>query len=126
MRWACRVDAVEPGTEAFEELRRTIDDERERARVLAFAKPADQKRALVSRVLVRRCARVGLGGAYEGVTRTARGKPYAVGHSTTHANFNFSVSHDGDYVLVASEPLALVGVDVCGGKERCEALSESL
>ena len=126
VRWACRVDAVEPGTDAFEELRRTIDDERERARVLAFAKPADQKRALVSRVLVRRCARVGLGGAYEGVTRTARGKPYAVGHSTTHANFNFSVSHDGDFVLVASEPLALVGVDVCGGKERCEALSESL
>ena len=126
LRWACRVEAVEPGTETFEELRRTIDDERERARVLAFAKPADQQRALVSRVLVRRCARVGLGGAYEGVTRTARGKPYAVGHSTTHANFNFSVSHDGDFVLVASEPLALVGVDVCGGKERCEALSESL
>ena len=126
LRWACRVDAVEPGTGAFEELRRTIDDERERARVLAFAKPADQKRALVSRVLVRRCARVGLVDAYEGVTRTARGKPYAVGHAPTHANFNFSVSHDGDFVLVASEPLALVGVDVCGGKERCEALSESL
>ena len=126
VRWACRVDAVEPGTEAFEELRRTIDDERERARVLAFAKPADQVRALVSRVLVRRCARAGLGDAYEGVTRTARGKPYAVGHSTTHANFNFSVSHDGDFVLVASEPLALVGVDVCGGRERCEALSQSL
>ena len=126
VRWACRVDAVEPGSEAFEALRLTIDDERERARVLAFAKPADQKRALVSRVLVRRCAKIGLGGAYDGVTRTARGKPYAVGHSPTHANFNFSVSHDGDYVLVASEPLALVGVDVCGGKERCEALSESL
>ena len=127
MRWACRVDAVEPGSEAFEELRRTIDDERERARVLAFAKAADQQRALISRVLVRRCARVGLVDAYEGVTRTARGKPYAVAHGrSTHANFNFSVSHDGDYVLVASEPLALVGVDVCGGKERCEALSESL
>ena len=126
VRWACRVDAVEPGTDAFEELRRTIDDERERARVLAFAKPADQKRALISRVLVRRCARIGLGAAYEGVTRTARGKPYAVGHSTTHANFNFSVSHDGDYVLVASEPLALVGVDVCGGRARCETLSKSL
>ena len=126
VRWACRVDAVEPGTEAFEELRRTIDDERERARVLAFAKPADQNRALISRVLVRRCARIGLGAAYEGVTRTARGKPYAVGHSPTHANFNFSVSHDGEFVLVASEPLALVGVDVCGGKERCAALSESL
>ena len=126
LRWACRVDAVEPGTGAFEELRRTIDDERERARVLAFAKLDDQKRALISRVLVRRCARIGLGAAYEGVTRTARGKPYAVGHSPTHANFNFSVSHDGEFVLVASEPLALVGVDVCGGKERCAALSESL
>ena len=126
LRWACRVDAVEPGTGAFEELRRTIDDERERARVLAFAKLDDQKRALISRVLVRRCARIGLGSAYEGVTRTARGKPYAVGTSTTHANFNFSVSHDGDFVLVASEPLALVGVDVCGGRERCEALSRSL
>ena len=127
VRWACRVDAVEPGSEAFEALRLTIDDERERARVLAFAKPADQKRALVSRVLVRRCARVGLVDAYEGVTRTARGKPYAVARGAPpHANFNFSVSHDGDYVLVASEPLALVGVDVCGGKQRCEALSESL
>ena len=86
---------------AFEELRRTIDDERERARVLAFAKPADQKRALVSRVLVRRCARSAserLRGRHaDGAGQALRRRP-----APTHANFNFSVSHDGDYVLVAS------------------------
>jgi len=27
-------------------------------------------------------------------------------------NFNFNVSHHGDYVAIASEPLCLVGVDV--------------
>lgn len=124
VRWMCRIDTIEPGTAAFEALRRTIDDDRERARVLAFGQPDDQRRALISRVLARRCAWVGLGGAYAGVTRTARGKPYAVanGEALAHANFNLSVSHDGDFVLVASEPLLLVGVDVCGGRARCEAL----
>lgn len=27
-------------------------------------------------------------------------------------NFNFNVSHHGDYVAIASEPLCLVGVDI--------------
>lgn len=27
-------------------------------------------------------------------------------------NFNFNVSHHGDYVVIASEPLCLVGLDV--------------
>ena len=65
-------------TKQLKSILQDVSGRVERARVLAFAKPADQKRALVSRVLVRRCARVGLVDAYEGVTRTARGKPYAV------------------------------------------------
>lgn len=30
----------------------------------------------------------------------------------TFPNFNFNVSHHGDYVAIASEPLCLVGIDI--------------
>jgi 4'-phosphopantetheinyl transferase len=31
---------------------------------------------------------------------------------TIFPNFNFNVSHHGDYVAIASEPLCLVGIDI--------------
>lgn len=35
-------------------------------------------------------------------------------------NFNFSVSHHGDYVAIASEPLCLVGLDVVSYMIPCK------
>ncbi|KAH0714369.1 hypothetical protein KY284_007274 [Solanum tuberosum] len=65
----------------------------------------DRKRALVSRLL----------------QRTAEGKPYLLYLERSQEcdklnlelpNFNFSASHHGDFVAIASEPICLVGLDV--------------
>lgn len=57
-----------------------------------------------------------LGIPYEQISieRTLEGKPYLECDKdvTEFPNFNFNVSHHGDYVAIASEPLCLVGLDI--------------
>lgn len=76
----------------------------------------DRKRALLSRLLVRRaCAQaLGLDG-FDGICigRTFGGKPFLKSPlPDSMPNFNFNVSHDGLWVVLASDPLCLVGADV--------------
>ena len=45
--------------------------------------------------------------------RTEKGKPYLKNEvSTTFPNFNFNVSHQGQYAVLAAEPEYQVGIDV--------------
>lgn len=45
--------------------------------------------------------------------RTAKGKPFLVsGVPPQLPNFNFNVSHQGDYAVLAAEPEVQVGVDI--------------
>jgi 4'-phosphopantetheinyl transferase len=44
--------------------------------------------------------------------RTKENKPYLINKTNKFPNFNFNISHSGDYVVLASEPMDLVGVDV--------------
>ncbi|KAG8537003.1 hypothetical protein GDO81_025236, partial [Engystomops pustulosus] len=45
--------------------------------------------------------------------RTAKGKPFLVsGNPPQFPNFNFNVSHQGDYAVLVAEPELQVGVDV--------------
>ena len=47
--------------------------------------------------------------------RTEKGKPYLINppnKSSSGCHFNFNVSHQGDYVVLAAEKGSLVGVDV--------------
>ena len=81
----------------------------------------DRQRALVSRLMQRRCVALCLGVPDEAVVvaRTKGDKPFdatpAGGDAraaTSRPNFNFNVSHEGHYVVLASEPVLLVGIDV--------------
>jgi hypothetical protein len=54
-------------------------------------------------------------------TKTEKGKPFF--HVPPHVdtpfpNWNYNVSHHGDFVGIASEPVCLVGLDIMNAKER--------
>lgn len=103
-------------------------------KVSRYAHAEDRKRALASQLLQRSaCARaVHVPFCDAELRRTKGGKPFLVrvkfalpkrrlaevtnqanqrqrGHAP---NFNFNVSHEGDWVVLASEPLCVCGVDV--------------
>lgn len=44
--------------------------------------------------------------------RTEKGKPYLKNESTIFPNFNFNVSHQGQFAVLAAEPEWQVGIDV--------------
>ncbi|XP_039397452.1 L-aminoadipate-semialdehyde dehydrogenase-phosphopantetheinyl transferase isoform X6 [Mauremys reevesii] len=45
--------------------------------------------------------------------RTSKGKPFLVNDILgIHSNFNFNVSHQGDYAVLAAEPELQVGIDI--------------
>ncbi|KAL3033797.1 hypothetical protein AAZX31_02G156000 [Glycine max] len=88
----------------------------EHSSVTRFVKMEDRKRALVSRmlqyVLVHDVLQIPFPDIV--IKRTLEGKPYLDydKFDLRFPNFNFNVSHHGDYVAIASEPVCLVGVDI--------------
>mmetsp|Transcript_5511 Transcript_5511/g.19550 ORF Transcript_5511/g.19550 Transcript_5511/m.19550 type:complete len:348 (-) Transcript_5511:60-1103(-) len=88
----------------------------ERDAVARFKFFADRKRAVVSRLLQRRCAHEALGVAWVDVDirRTAGRKPFEAraARPQIRPNFNFNVAHEGDLVVLASDDAVLVGIDV--------------
>lgn len=117
LRWAVNIHGWEPGEAEWEFLlARLTGDERERTCRFVFRD--DQKRALVSRLLQRRCCEEALrlpAGVPFPIGHTKGGKPFVKGsvrRPPFAPNFNFNVSHEGAWVVLASEPLLLVGVDV--------------
>jgi 4'-phosphopantetheinyl transferase len=93
----------------------------EAAECRKFRFPDDQRRAVVSRLLQRSAAAAVLGLAPADVTiaRTKGRKPYVSNPSRPlHApNFNYSVSHEGDYVILAAEPICIAGCDVAAPQQ---------
>jgi 4'-phosphopantetheinyl transferase len=129
-RWAVNWSEWEPSEEEWRKTLSLVETE-EQQRIERFVRPLrsgplrgrhnpDAKRSLVGRLLLRKLAHDVLGLAYEEIkfARTSEGKPYLL--STANALqsiqrfpcFNFNVSHHADWVVLASEPHALVGVDV--------------
>jgi len=102
----------------FQFLLNLINEEDDRAMVMKFVKYSDMKLNLVSRLLIRRASALVLGHTnFRGLrmARTKGKKPFLAGPLTTASeapNWNMNVSHDGDWVVLASEPLCVVGVDV--------------
>merc|ERR1719189_2416934 len=78
----------------------------------------DRKRALISRLLVRQASASALGlSSFSNINvkRTKGKKPFLASPLPDIAeapNWNVNVSHEGSWVVCASEPLCLVGVDV--------------
>uniref|UniRef100_A0A673KXP0 L-aminoadipate-semialdehyde dehydrogenase-phosphopantetheinyl transferase n=1 Tax=Sinocyclocheilus rhinocerous TaxID=307959 RepID=A0A673KXP0_9TELE len=68
------------------------------------------------RLLIRKLVCEKMGFAWDGfrLERTARGKPFLPRTSSTPGvtHWNFNVSHQGDYAVLAAEPGGQVGVDV--------------
>lgn len=124
LRWAVNMVTWEPrggehGDE-FKYLLSLISPAEEQASVMRYRLWEDKKRCLISRLMTRRgCAAV-LGLASFGglnIPRTKGNKPFLQSPRPPSsradlANFNFSVSHEGDWVVLASEPLCLCGVDI--------------
>ena len=46
------------------------------------------------------------------LTRTEKGKPILDNNSKRYPSFNFNVSHQGEYAVIAAESEHQVGVDV--------------
>ena len=130
VRWVVRLSSfvVDGATATSKEFNWLLDElvkePSERAAVRKFKFEADQKRALLARLLARHACRAVLG-AECGIARTEGGKPHAYPVPAVAAgaracpNFNFNVSHEGDYVIAASEPVALCGADVCSADHLC-------
>mmetsp|Transcript_7100 Transcript_7100/g.13018 ORF Transcript_7100/g.13018 Transcript_7100/m.13018 type:complete len:308 (-) Transcript_7100:22-945(-) len=102
----------------------------EAGRVTRFKFFADKQRALVSHLMQRKCIELCLGMEWDDVEikRTKGRKPFVANahERPPHVpNFNYNVSHEGDYIILASEPVCIVGVDVAapGQSRRNESFS---
>ena len=131
LRWAVNISRWHPSDDhdgpEFRFLLALLP-EHEREECLRFRFMDDKKRALVSRLMQRAaCARVaGVPHADVPIRRTKGKKPFFAWTElegldaerrpdvafSAAPNFNFNVSHEGALVVLASEPVAIVGVDV--------------
>ena len=126
-RWAVDSSAWSPAKQdksaEFQFLLSLIGEAEERKGVTQYLRWEDRVRALMSRLLSRRCSALALGLKQGDVTveRTKGRKPFLSMRSRSLSdlsvaaakpNFNFNVSHEGQYVVLASEPFCVCGVDV--------------
>lgn len=119
VRWAFRCGSWVPTRSEWILAARCVQlEEKERIGHFVFAK--DAKSAMAGRLLIRKLVCEKMGYAWDGfrLERTARGKPYlprpspSSGPAHSHIHWNFNVSHQGDYAVLAAEPGRQVGVDV--------------
>ncbi|OQR69304.1 L-aminoadipate-semialdehyde dehydrogenase-phosphopantetheinyl transferase-like [Tropilaelaps mercedesae] len=84
-------------------------DEAERISKFAFGR--DAKASMAGRLIMRRCLAESLrcDNASLHLTRTAEGRPAL---ASAVAGFDFNVSHNGDFAVVAAGPCSRIGVDV--------------
>jgi len=125
LRWAVDLGQWTPSNEEFDFLCCLIPQE-EAIECKKFKFRDDQKRALVSRLLQRHAAATVLGIPHTAVEikRTRGRKPYVANAvDKPHApNFNYSVSHEGNYVVLAAEGICLCGCDIAAPNQlRCSA-----
>ncbi|KAH9769070.1 ACPS domain-containing protein [Citrus sinensis] len=114
-RWVVDISKWDPTPHDFS-FALYLLPQRHHSSIIKYVKLEDRKRALVSRLLQYALVHQVLGIPFEEITinRTIEGKPYLESDKAgmDFPNFNFNVSHHGDYVAIASEPLCLVGLDI--------------
>jgi len=88
----------------------------EKERILKFVFKKDAKSALIGRLMMRKVLSEQLKIPYNDVilNRTEKGKPYLANEAIEPSlqNFSFNISHQGDFTVLAAEPLIQVGIDV--------------
>ncbi|XP_043690787.1 L-aminoadipate-semialdehyde dehydrogenase-phosphopantetheinyl transferase-like [Telopea speciosissima] len=114
-RWLVDISKWNPSRDEFSFLV-SLFPPNEHSSIFRFVKFEDRKRAIVSRLLQYSLVNEVLGIPFNEIIirRTIEGKPYleSVKENSEFPNFNFNVSHHGDYVGIASEPLCIVGLDI--------------
>ncbi|XP_040995027.1 L-aminoadipate-semialdehyde dehydrogenase-phosphopantetheinyl transferase-like [Juglans microcarpa x Juglans regia] len=114
-RWVVDISKWEPSPHDFSSALSLLP-QHEHFFITRFIRMEDRKRALVSRFLQYALVHELLGIPFDEITinRTVEGKPYLEYDKVglEFPNFNFNVSHHGDFVAIASEPLCLVGLDI--------------
>ena len=116
-RWAFNTRLWNPSEEEWKRAVSLIS-RAESERISKFVFLEDRKRALVGRLSIRAAISKGLGVPWSKIelSRTDKGKPCLTGEFIYRypnaSNFNFNISHHGDYVVIATEEGSLVGVDV--------------
>ena len=132
VRWVVDVMKWTPSEEEFDFLLALVPEAPERDAVTRYKQVDDRKRALVSRLLIRRCASLCLNLdqlTSVHVTRTRGRKPFLKNATKPddRLNFNVNVSHEGRYVVLAAEPWCLCGVDVAAPRStNLESLKQTL
>ena len=124
LRWIVNSTTWRPGVDEFAFVL-TILPTHEREEVTRFHRFEDRKRALLSRLMQRAAIKRACASAEDArwrdarvealdVRRTKGSKPFHGARASVAGapNFNYNVSHEGDYVVLASETYAVVGVDV--------------
>jgi len=102
----------------FQFLLNLIVEEDERKAVMRYKFYDDKKRALLSRLLMRAASASALGmPTWTGISvkRTKGRKPFLASPLPPEKeapNFNLNVSHEGAWVVCASEPTCVAGIDV--------------
>ncbi|XP_018418690.1 PREDICTED: L-aminoadipate-semialdehyde dehydrogenase-phosphopantetheinyl transferase [Nanorana parkeri] len=114
VRWAFPCARWAPGREEWLLGSRCIQPE-EKRRIGQFVFTRDAKAAMAGRLLMRKLIAEKLHIPWDRIhlERTVKGKPFlASGVPHELPNFNFNVSHQGDYAVLAAEPELQVGVDI--------------
>ncbi|XP_043928536.1 L-aminoadipate-semialdehyde dehydrogenase-phosphopantetheinyl transferase isoform X2 [Protopterus annectens] len=114
VRWAFRYGAWSPTRVEWLLAARCVQPE-EKDRIGQFIYTKDAKAAMVGRLLMRKVIAEKLHIPWNEIIlqRTAKGKPFLTNSVPSMlSTFNFNISHQGDYAVLAAEPVLQVGVDV--------------
>ncbi|KAK9735166.1 hypothetical protein RND81_04G188100 [Saponaria officinalis] len=114
-RWIVDISLWKPSPTEFS-LAISLLPSHEHSSITRYVKIEDKKRAFVSRLLQYALVHEMFGIPFDeiNIRRTVEGKPYVVFDKVglEFPNYNFNVSHHGDFVAIASEPFCLVGLDI--------------
>ncbi|XP_038618141.1 L-aminoadipate-semialdehyde dehydrogenase-phosphopantetheinyl transferase [Tachyglossus aculeatus] len=114
VRWAFPCGAWGPSRAEWLLAARSVQPE-EKARIGQFVFARDAKAAMAGRLLIRKLIAEKLNIPWNEILlqRTSKGKPVLANDlCSTHPNFNFNISHQGDYAVLAAEPKRQVGIDI--------------
>ncbi|XP_051882641.1 L-aminoadipate-semialdehyde dehydrogenase-phosphopantetheinyl transferase [Pristis pectinata] len=114
VRWAFGSGSWQPRCSEWLLSARCVQDE-ERERIGKFVFARDARAAMSGRLLIRKLIAEKLKIPWNEIQlkRTTKGKPF-LAHPVLDMipNFNFNISHQGDYTVLAAEPVLQVGIDI--------------
>uniref|UniRef100_A0A8C5PXR5 L-aminoadipate-semialdehyde dehydrogenase-phosphopantetheinyl transferase n=1 Tax=Leptobrachium leishanense TaxID=445787 RepID=A0A8C5PXR5_9ANUR len=114
VRWAFHCGSWPPSREEWLLCGQCVQPE-EKQRIGQFVFTRDAKAAMVGRLLMRKLIAEKLQIPWDKISlqRTAKGKPFLTNDISSFCPlFNFNVSHQGDYAVLAAEPELQVGIDI--------------